>query len=213
MALITLAQWKTLLGITSTDATRDARVTTLLPQLEDDIVTYCNNNFLNTDVSFSGSFVLAVAGGTTYTFTCALGGISDTTLAIGDCILVEGTTRNDGRYTIATISDTVITTTEVITAEAAVDIEITLIQWPKGLQLYAARMISYQIDHMADAGITGEVIKSYSYTRRQYGEMADPGYPQELTRGLDRWRLYKTGHAHTKTHYIDKRGTYLGDTV
>ena len=213
MALITLAQWKTLLGVTSTDATRDARITALLPYLEDDIVTYCNNDFLNTDVAFSGNFVLTVPGGTTYTLTCALGGISDTSLAIGDNILLEGTIRNDGRYTIATVSDTVITVTEAITAESAIDAEVTLIAWPVGLKLYAARMISYQVDHMADAGITGEVIKSYSYTRRQYGEMADPGYPQELTRGLDRWRLLKTGHAQVRTHYSDKRGTWTGSVI
>lgn len=206
MALITLAQWKTLLGITSTDATRDARVTALLPYLEDDIVNYCNNDFLNTDITFGSNFVLTIPGGTTYTLTCALGGISDIGFAIGDNFLFEGTLRNDGRYTIVTVSDTVITVTEAITAESAIDAEITLIAWPNGLKLYAARMISYQVDHMADAGITGEVIKSYSYTRRQYGEMADPGYPQELMRGLDRWRKLNTGHAQTRLHYNDKRG-------
>lgn len=210
MAVITLAQYKALMGVTSTDSTRDARITALIPIIEDDITAYCSRDFLNDEVNFSGYFVVDETSGT-YTLTCALGGITDTDLAVGDCILLEGTVRNDGRYTISVLTDTVITTTEALVDESSVLAEVTLIQWPLGTRGIAARMIAYQLKHGDDAGLTGETIKSYSYSRASSG--ADAGYPAEILKGLDRWRYVKTGSGQRRGHYIDHRGSFVGEVI
>jgi len=43
MAVITLAEYKTLAGITGTD--KDAQITALIPLVEDDIIAICNYDF------------------------------------------------------------------------------------------------------------------------------------------------------------------------
>ena len=43
MAVITLAEYKTLAGITGTD--KDAQITALIPLIEDDIIAICNYDF------------------------------------------------------------------------------------------------------------------------------------------------------------------------
>lgn len=210
MAIITLAEYKTLMGITDTDATRDARVSALIPQIEADIIEECNNEFTNPDITFSGAFVPTVSAGPVYTLVCALGGISAVSFANGDSFTLAGTVRNDGRYTGTTFADTVITVSEAVVAEASVDATVTLIQYPAGVKLYAARMIAYQMDNMANAGLTGETIKSYSYSRAS--GMGDSGYPAEILKGLAKWKNIKVGRSKRREHLYDKRGMWVGHT-
>jgi hypothetical protein len=212
MALLSLAEYKVIYGITDTDATRDAQITAYLPMIEAEIVEYCNNEFLNKDITFSGSFVPTVSAGPVYTLVCALGGISAIGLSAGDQIKLEGTIRNDGRLTTTVIADTVITVSDVLVAESAVDAKISLIQYPAGLKMYAARMVAYQLAHGNDAGLTSESIKSYSYSRAS-GGASDAGYPQELLKGLDKWRLIKTGRGQRREQFIDRRGNFVGDII
>jgi len=212
MALITLAQYKTLMGITSTDATRDACISALIPQIEQEIVEYCNNQFTNSDIKFTGDFTPTVSSGPVYTLVCSDGGISAVSFAAGDTILLDGTVRNVQRLTGTIFADTVVTVTEPLVAEAEVSATITLVQWPAGLQIYAARMIAYQLSHMGDAGLTSEHISKYSYTRAS-GGAADAGYPQEILRGLDRWKYLKVGRGRRIEHYTDKRGDYIPSEI
>jgi len=213
MAVITLAQYKTLLGVTDTDATRDARINALIPQVEGDIVEYCNNDFTNSDISFSGDITPTVAAGSVYTLACADGGIVTAGFSSGDCFVLSGTKRNDGRLTSTTVADTVVTVSDVLVAEDEVSATITLIQWPQGLQLIAARMIAYQLAHMADAGLASESIKSYSYSLKA-GGLNDAGYPADLLAGLAKWRNIKTGRARRIEHYpSDRRGSFVADEI
>ena len=140
MAILTLAQAKAFLKITDADADRDAQITAFIPAVEDDIAAICNTRFRNTSVSFSGD--IAITGvSTTYTLTCSDGGISDVAFAVGDYIDLEDSDRNDGYFTIATLSDTAVTTTEALVTEAEKDLTFYLVQWPEGVRQIAARMI------------------------------------------------------------------------
>jgi len=213
VAVITLAQYKALYQITSTDATRDAAISAYIPLVEADIVRICNNEFLNTDIVFSGSFVPTVAGGPVYTLVCALGGIVTAGFSSGDQFKLEGTVRNDGRLTSTVVADGVITVSDVLVAESAVTAEITLIQYPAGLYMYAARMIAYQMAHGNDAGLTGESIKSYSYSRAS-GGASDAGYPQEIVAGLTRSFGYvKVGRGRRLEHYTENRGSFTPSEI
>lgn len=212
MALLTLAEYKLIFGITDTDATRDARINAYLPMIEAEIVNHCNNEFLNSDVTFSGSIVATVSSGPVYTLVCSAGGISAAGFSSGDQIKLSGTVRNDGRLTTTTISDTVITVNDILVAESAVESKVTLIQYPAGLKMYAARMVAYQLAHGNDAGIQSETIKSYSYSRAA-GGLSDAGYPLEILSGLDRWRNIKTGRGSKREQYVDRRGTWVADKL
>jgi hypothetical protein len=208
--LITLAEYKTIYGIS--DNSQDAQILAYLPIIEDEIVSYCNNEFLNSDITFSGSFVPTITTGPVYTLVCALGGIAAIGFAAGDQFKLSGTVRNDGRLTGTIFADTVITVSDILVAEAAVNAEIVLIQYPKALKIYAARMISYQLAHGNDAGLQSESIKSYSYSRAS-GGASDAGYPAEILHGLDKWRNIKTGRGQIKEHFIDRRGNFIPATI
>jgi hypothetical protein len=207
MAIITLAGYKVLMGITDTDATRDARISAMIPQIEAFIVSYCNNDFTNPDITFTGDITPTVSAGPVYTLACADGGITTAGFASGDCFVLSGTKRNDGRLTSTTIADTLVTVSDVLVAEAEVSATIKLIQYPLGVQYIAARMISYQLKHGDDAGLSGEHIGSYSYTMRESGQGG--GYPADILGGLGEWRYLKVGRGRRIEHYNDKRGTFI----
>lgn len=207
MAVITLAQYKTLLGITDVDATRDARIEALIPQVEQDIVDYCNNPFRNTDVVYSGDVTPDETGGA-YSFNGTA--FTDVEFAAGDIIEVVGTIRNDGRFTISTITATKITVSEIVVDEAEVEVLIYLVQFDTAVRLYAARMIAYQIEHMANAGLNSETIKTYKYTRQEKDSFF---YPQEILTGLNKWRYIKTGRGSRIAQYNERRGTFVGGEI
>ena len=207
--ITTLAEVKKILNIS--DNSQDDQISALIPMVENDIVAYTNTQFTNSNITFSGSFVPTAAAGPVYTLVCALGGISAIPFAIGDQIKLFGTVRNDGRFSIKLLSDTVVTVNEPLVGEDAVTASITLIQYPVGLNLYAIRMISYLLKHGDDAGIQSESIKSYSYSRAASG--SDAGYPAEILKGLDRYRLVKTGRGQIREQFIDRRGNYVGQVI
>lgn len=208
--LLTLAGYKTIYGIS--DNSQDAQISAYLPMIEAEIVEYCNNEFLNKDITFSGAFVPTVSAGPVYTLVCALGGISDVSFASGDQFKLSGTVRNNGRLTSTNFSDTVITVSDELVGEDEVDATVTLIQYPAGLKMYAARMVAYQLAHGNDAGLTSESIKSYSYSRASGGS-GDAGYPMEILKGLDKWRLIKTGRGQIREQFIDRRGNWVGGII
>jgi len=212
MAVITLAQYKTIQGVTSTDATRDARISAMIPQVEDDIIAICNNKFLNKNVYFQGDITPDETGGA-YSFGCADGGISDSDFTAGDVIYTASFVRNNGRYTTTVIADTKITVSEEVVDEDEVSgATFYLVQWPVGVRLYAAQMLSYLLKHADDAGLQSENIKSYSYSRSS--DALQAGYPSIIVQGLKRgWGLVGTGFGSRRSHYDDKRGTWVGESI
>jgi hypothetical protein len=213
MAILTTASAKAFLGITSTDATRDAQIALFIPAIEEDIASICGRRFRNNDVSFSGD-ITPTGVGTTYTLTCLDGGMAAATVgwAVGDYIDISGSVRNDGYRTIATISDTAITVTEPIVTEAEASISLYLVQWPAMLPMYAAQMVGYLLDSVANQGITSERIIDYSYTREANSISA--GYPLSIVNSLRyRFGYMSMGTGVKREQYNDKRGTFLGATI
>jgi hypothetical protein len=213
MAIITLAQYKSLTGSDISDTTKDTQIQALIPQVEADILEICNRDFANHDITFSGDFVPTVAAGPVYSFVCSDGGISAVSFSAGDCLIATGSTRNDGRYTSSAFSDTAITIVEPVVSEAEVSMMLTLIQYPKGLALYAAKMLKYLIDHGNSAGMSSESIGKYSYTRAN-SNGADLGYPSEIIGGLKRsFGFIKIGKGQKRAHYTETRGNYIPEII
>jgi hypothetical protein len=128
MALTTLSEVKTLLGIT--DTASDTRITAYLPIIEDEIIEFCNNDFLD----------------------------------------------DDGN-------------------EA----------WPTPLKLYASRMVAYHLSSIKDAGLTGESIGNYSYSRAV--SSANAGYPEEILKGLSKWKMLDGQRSRARLQFREERGS------
>jgi hypothetical protein len=204
--IASLAQIKSILGYT--DTTYDSRITTLLPMIEAEIIEYCNNNFLNVSITFDGDCTITASGGV-YKIVCADGGMDDVGFAVSDTVYIAGSNRNDGYVTISAISDGEITIAEPLIAEStAVGISLTLALFPAALTVYLARMIGYQIKHAEDAGISSESIGKYSYSRKD-SNGGDMGYPQEILKGLDKWKFVRVGRGQKLEHYNENRGSWI----
>lgn len=204
--IASLAQIKSVLGYT--DTTYDSRITTLLPMVEGEIIEYCNNTFLDSDITFGGECTITAVAGV-YKIVCADGGMDDVGFAVSDTVYLSGSKRNDGYLTISAIADGEVTIAEPLVAEStAVAVDLTLARFPVALTVYLARMIGYQIKHAEDAGITSESIGKYSYSRKDSGG-GDSGYPAEILKGLGKWRFARVGRGRIIEHYNDKRGTFV----
>lgn len=212
MAVITLAEYKTFNGITSTDATRDARISALIPEIEAYIVEYCNNAFTNPDVEVSGLMTTTAAAGPVYTLDLAAGGFTASGIVSGDIVAFSGSRRNDGRFTVSSVADTALTVAEAVTSETATfPGYVKLVQYPNGLKFIASRMIAYQMEHMADAGMQSESIGKYSYSRQASTNAA--GYPDEILKALDKWRNVSIPKGIRRDQYNDRRGSWIGGTI
>ena len=126
MAVITLAEYKTLAGITGID--KDAQITALIPLIEDDIIAICNYDF------------------------------------------------GQGE------------------------------DFPEGMKLYAAQMITYQMVAAGNvATMQSESIDGYSYSRAEIGRS---GYPSSIETGLkSKWGRASVKIPQAVTNYRDRRGT------
>jgi hypothetical protein len=110
----------------------------------------------------------------------------------GDMILISGSRRNNGYYTIDTITSTVITVVEEIsdgTAYATIYLSII----PQGYKSIVGRMIHYDVYERNEtgSGMKSEKWGTYSYTK----EVMDNGlkYPDEVLAGLDAYKLVCVG--------------------
>jgi hypothetical protein len=208
--IATLAEIKVLLGIS--DSSKDTQITALIPIVESDLFTYCNNLFLDQDITFGGSCTITSAG-SAYKIVCAAGGMDAVGFASGDKILLKGSKRNDGYWTISGVASGYIQVAEAVVAEStAFDADLTLAVFPSALKIYVAKMIGYQLYHVNDSGLTGESIGNYSYSRQSGGSL-DAGYPAEILKGLDRWRMMSMKKGTIQNMFRDFRGMTesLGD--
>jgi len=198
--IATLAEIKTLLGIA--DTTKDAQITALIPLVEDDLLTYCNNSFESAIATWGGS-VTPTQSGTTYTLIGS--GFSDSLIVTGDYIHVVGTLRNDGYYHVTNISDTVITVDTATINESAISASISAVEIPAGLKIYFAKMIGWNLYNFKSSGLSSESIGNYSYSMKD-GASGDAGYPADMLKGLDRWRRISTKRGTVKQQFRDARG-------
>jgi hypothetical protein len=119
---------------------------------------------------------------TVYTDATVYGSITDSFQA-GDTILISNSRRNDGYFTIVSVSDTVITVSEDLTDSTSFA-SVFLADVPAALISVIAHMVQYDIFTRPDkSGIETEKVGTFSVT---YRELA-PGlqYPGDIVSGLN----------------------------
>lgn len=181
--IATLDEIKELLQITVT--TYDNLISILIPILTDEVVEYCNNDFvvfndIETEEHFESE---------TISFERVQSKILDSANLFGNLNLVggsdlkiEGSLYNDGYYTVKTktVSEIKVENGNNITNEVAgLEIIIKRVMFPKGLKLPFSLMVKFHIDKSKGSSIKSESVGSYSFTNTE-------GYDHVIYSGLDK---------------------------
>ena len=112
------------------------------------------------------------------------------TFKVGDAILISGSKRNNGYYTVKTVNAAYLETVENITSEIA-EAFIFLAIIPDALIQIVGRMVWYNIyKRPVVSGMQSERIGSYSYTLQAVGGM---GYPEDIIGDLNNYACMGVG--------------------
>lgn len=177
--ITTRANVKTILKLS--DTTQDSLIDSLLPMIQDDILTFLKNKF-KTEILISGK-TISFAGKSI--FDSDLGFV--TAGFVPGNIVVQDSKINDGFYTLEAVTAGTLTVSESLTTESAAnDIRITQINYPKGLELVAANMIGYVMNNKH--GVKSESISRYSVSYANDVSSLVNGYPDTITRPFLKWR-------------------------
>lgn len=143
--LLSLARAKILLGITGTDATRDALISAMLPIIQNDVM-------VETSQSFQSGLYNSI---TTATFDNSAGTLvdADSNFLEEDFpesnidIQVYGSLYNDGYYGVATATASTLTleTGWTFYDESVTNITVDLLRYPISLEKTAAKMLGYHL--------------------------------------------------------------------
>lgn len=183
MAVVTATQVTEYTDISASAATIAA--SGLIPVVQSRIVDICFTVFASEDIYQQGAMTFGATAGT----ILAPDSWVSKGFAVGDEIYVYGSRRNDGFYTVASLSDETLTIT---TGESVVDelsgasILVSLVQWPDSLPYIAAQMVKYDYDDRKSRtpGITSQSLGPRS---ESYGDdLGSYGYPTELIDALPR---------------------------
>ena len=84
------------------------------------------------------------------------------------------------------------------------DLDPVVESWPEGIKLYAAKMISYQMESLSGSqSKQSESIDGYSYTLAEI----TGGYPRSIEEGLkSKWGRVSAKTTSAFLHYRDRRG-------
>jgi len=184
--LTSLSRIKDLTGIASTNY--DTMISMIIPMVIDDIKNYTNNWFTVTDRKVSDSNY-TFSTGKTITPTSTSYNFSEYFIN-GDIIHIYNSRFNDGYYSLATVTSTMLTVNENLNAESTnVTVIIHRIEFPKDLEFIAANMIKYQTDMRAtNKGINSESLGDYSVNYGAGSGSMLNSYPDGILGQLNKYR-------------------------
>jgi hypothetical protein len=210
--MVSLANVKIDLRITTTDATRDTLISRWIPFVYADIIEECNNYFRATDYDLTDDAIYFDVTGSVYKIFLDAGGFTAMGWPTGGTLIVTGSRLNDGLFTIAAQADTYITTTEPIVDELqttdAYDVTVALCNFPKQIEEIASEMIGYKLANSASTGIVSQSLGNYSETK----QLTRGGYPDEILNRLRPWKNHRTGRGTIQLH-INENRTYFSEEV
>jgi hypothetical protein len=184
--IATLTEIKKLLQLN--DSTYDEIISALIPIVENKIFTHCKNHFINTNFDYvsSSNFVFAESDNS-ISFTNI--GVNYK-LVIGDTIRVYESFRNDGVYTI----DSMTTNKLILNPINQVQDEnegqycyLTTLKFPISLKMSVASMVNFKMRHIDKAGIASEKIDDY-----QVNYPSSKEYPDGILVSLNDYRCVFT---------------------
>jgi hypothetical protein len=195
MPLINLNQAKTLLQINV--STYDTLINMLIPIIENEIVEYCNNEFIATYESLNGIMPTVYMYSNTMYFTTLDNSLNDDTedfttknFKTGDVLRVYNSLHNDRMYTIISIAThkIILDSINIVNDESSGNtFVVARVDFPETLKFTASRMIKWGMQKYGF--FKQEKFDDYSYTR---DEKLVKGYPESIISGLNDYRsLYR----------------------
>jgi hypothetical protein len=184
--IITLNEVKTILQ----DSTlSDSLINMFIPLVEADICKYCNNHFIDEEFDFISS------GDVSFLSTdnsINLNDIGTKKLVPNDSIRIFSSFRNNGTFTIDSISNNKLIVNSIDTIKDELSSEnntvyITKIRYPIPLKFIAAKLINWQLkSNNSDftIGVKSEKIDDYQITF----EESINGYPSSFMTPLQQYR-------------------------
>lgn len=119
------------------------------------------------------------------------GSITDSFKAT-DIIYVGSSRRNDGYYTIASVTSTSFTISEDTLKDGSANCFIFLVDIPAGLTAIMGRMIWYDVYKRSTvSGLQSETVGTYSWTKAPFTN--GMRYPDDIISGLDNYRNISIG--------------------
>jgi len=198
--IITLAETKTLLGITT--STYDTIIKANIPIVEAVICNECRDDFVEVAKNYYGYFTLRMYKyATTLSFVAltnsmadSASGLATTNFKAGDSVKIYNSLDNEGTFTIKTVAAASIVFEDIntIVDEAAgQNILMVRVKYPTELKHVAAKMLKFAINTKIDMGLKSENIDDYSYQNWGANEYRG-GYPSAIMDGLKNHRaLFK----------------------
>lgn len=161
----------------------------LIPIVQKRITMMLNNYFLTdldlTDcMTFNTTARTVIASGNSFV---------EKNFIAGDDIFIYNSYRNDGYFTIDSVSDKTLTLASgqtVVDELSSRTILISVVKWPEDVKYIAAKMVAYDYDVRDNTPVN---LKSYSLGPASKtfteGEKDEFGYPKKLTEGLSDYRI------------------------
>jgi hypothetical protein len=184
--IITRTEVKTLLDNSNLN---DSLIDSLIPIIEQVICDYCNQDFFQDNFDYVSSNDISFINTDN---SINMTNLNDYKFVANDSIRVYGSLRNDGPFTISSVTtDKIIINSinTIVDEDENESIFITKVKYPVSFKFIAAQMIKYNIDNKKiKAGVLEEDIDDYRYKL----SVAANGYPTNLVSGLKTHRtLYK----------------------
>jgi hypothetical protein len=180
--------------IGSIPAAKSSTVTTLIPIIQDTILSHCRNHFINWDVflasgdyEFDGdNLTISETSGQDATFTTEYfptDGPFD--------VAIRGSYLNDDQvWEVTSRTATVLTLSsgqDLLTEDTDRSVTVFLVQFPKAVKMIAAMMASWAVREYAMSGVEQFSLADWSVTLAS-GDAGPGGWPVGLLKQLNRWR-------------------------
>ncbi len=129
---------------------------------------YTNNNFqvrgLHCECDISGKTFMSD------TFT---------PFEMGDTVQVSGSSKNNGLYTVATVTDTTFTVTEKTYDDY--DVYVVKVEYPADVKMGVVNLLKWELNNRDKVGVQSESISRHSVTYYNVdGDNSVMGYPKSL---------------------------------
>lgn len=188
--ILTVDECKLLLGIAESDKSKDPQISAQLPIVQQQIIDYCRNYFVDKLIYESGTPTFTPAT-TTAQPKIQIAGVDwdDTGFRAKDDIVVCGSLLNDKLFTIDSITDDTLTliASDKLKAESGeLSCYIFKVNFPEPLKITASKMIKFNLDGGGMYPIESEKIGNYSVSYAVGGEMS---YPSTIVAELRRYKL------------------------
>ena len=189
MPVITATQVTVYSNITASAATITS--SGIIGIVQERINWYCNNWF-TTDLDVQGEITF---NATAATITCESNDWEGFGFAAGDEVYVYHSYRNDGYYTVDSITGSALTiasTASVVDELSGRSIMVSVVKWPTDVMYAAAKMVEYDYDvrPKRSAGVRSVSLGPWS---ESYGADANGefGYPADILAPLNNHKIVR----------------------